>query len=288
MADITQHQDNTHLLEALMLLQQPLNEVLPEVFVPKTRKELADVPQEQLEMFFRALRTVAPSEIRLSEEYFACQDAFLQQKLAEANDKNQVATLADVTVTAHPQLSVWRGDITRLEVDAIQNAANAQMLGCFSPGHACIDNAIHSAAGLQLRLACAESMRASGTSAEPTGQARVTAGFNLPAEWVIHTVGPIVAPRPFPSKPQEQQLASSYRETLRAAVEVGASSVALCCVSTGVFGYPKDAGADVAVATTRAFLQELVDEGHPAAGDLKVVFNVFSEDDYERYVARLG
>jgi O-acetyl-ADP-ribose deacetylase (regulator of RNase III) len=172
-----------------------------------------------------------------------------------------------------PQISLWQGDITRLAVDAIVNAANSQMLGCFVPCHGCIDNAIHTAAGVRLRLACAELMDKQGTP-EPTGRAKITQGFNLPARNVLHTVGPIV-PDGHPSQSDQELLASCYRSCLELACEYGLSQVAFCCISTGEFGYPQREAAVVAVNTVRSFLSEDT--------DMKVVFDVFSNADLGIY-----
>lgn len=169
-------------------------------------------------------------------------------------------------------IQLWKGDITRLKVDAIVNAANSQMLGCFVPLHSCIDNAIHSAAGIQLRCACNEMMQAQGHE-EPTGQAKITPGFNLPARYVIHTVGPII-PDGIPTKEQEEQLASCYRSCLRIAEEQELKSIAFCCISTGVFRFPQKLAAEIAVKTVKRY---------PRKHIKTVVFNVFTDTDYDIY-----
>lgn len=164
---------------------------------------------------------------------------------------------------------MWRGDITTLEVDGIVNAANSQMLGCFAPNHGCIDNAIHTFAGIQLRLACAQLMTAQGHE-EPTGRAQITDGYNLPARHVLHTVGPIVGWRVTPR--DQASLASCYRSCLQLAHERGLRSLAFCCISTGEFHYPNDQAARIAVDVVDAYLQETDDP-------LEVVFNVFKPVD---------
>ncbi len=175
-------------------------------------------------------------------------------------------------------MKVWRGDITRLAVDAIVNAANAELLGCFRPGHACIDNAIHSAAGPRLRNDCARIIEIQGHP-EETGDAKITRAYHLPARFVLHTVGPIVAGGRVQSQ-DERALASSYRSCLNLAHQTPSlRTVAFCAISTGVFGYPKDRAADVAVRTVSAWLR-----GRPGAPDL-VVFNVFSDADERAYRA---
>ena len=174
-----------------------------------------------------------------------------------------------------PHQYLWRGDITTLEVDAIVNAANSALLGCFSPNHGCIDNAIHTFAGVQLRLACHAIMQAQGHE-EPTGTAKITPGFNLPARYVLHTVGPIVSGRL--SDTHCDLLASCYESCLKLAAENSLKSVAFCCISTGVFGFPQKEAARIAVDTVTAFQKE-----HP----IDVVFNVFKEADLRLYQALL-
>ena len=168
----------------------------------------------------------------------------------------------------------WQGDITRLKVDAIVNAANSQMLGCFVPMHRCIDNAIHSAAGVQLRFACEEMMHG---AEEPTGSARITPGFNLPARYVLHTVGPIVTTAR-PLHQQEVQLASCYSSCLDLADKKGLASIAFCCISTGEFRFPNDRACEIAVSTVRSWMA-----GHPDSSVKTVIFNTFKDIDHELY-----
>ena len=208
-------------------------------------------------------------------ELLALQDELLQGMIASKG----IATLEDATPSANdPRLLLWRGDITRLAADAIVNAANNQMLGCWVPGHHCIDNAIHTFAGIQLRLACAELMAAQGYE-EPTGQAKVTDAFNLPAKRVIHTVGPIA--NGCPTALHRAQLASCYRSCLDAATAEGLSSIAFCCISTGIFGFPQQEAAHIAVRTVRDWLVS-----HDS--DMTVVFNVFGDTDEHIYRELLG
>ena len=167
----------------------------------------------------------------------------------------------------------YQSDITTLKCDAIVNAANSQMLGCFSPCHGCIDNIIHTMAGVQLRLACHELMQKQGHE-EPTGQAKITPGFNLPARHVLHTVGPIVD-GPL-TREHEQLLASCYRSCLRLAAESGCESIAFCCISTGVFMFPNQRAAEIAVETVRNWLDE-------TGSGMKVVFNVYKDLDLKIY-----
>jgi len=218
--------------------------------------------QERRDLF-RALMNVRPP-MPASEEFLQVQDEELQVQLAEKG----------VVELAGQSLREWQGDITRLKVDAIVNAANSQMLGCFAPLHRCIDNAIHSAAGVQLRLACEEMMH--GTE-EPTGSARITSGFNLPAKYVIHTVGPIVTTSR-PLRQQEVQLASCYSSCLDLADRHGLESIAFCCISTGEFRFPNDRACDIAVSTVRSWMAR-----HPETSVKTVIFNTFKDIDHELY-----
>ena len=175
-----------------------------------------------------------------------------------------------------PPKTVWRGDITTLDADAIVNAANSQMLGCFVPNHRCIDNAIHTYAGIQLRLACKRIMDEQGHE-EPTGAAKLTPGFNLPAVHVLQTVGPIV-PTGIPSAHDRELLASCYRSCLELGAAHDLRSVAFCCISTGEFRYPNREAAQVAINTVRAFKSE-----QPNHSQMKVIFNVFKPVDEQIY-----
>lgn len=204
------------------------------------------------QLLLRALMNVWEPQ-PLSPEFLEAQDAELQ---AQLNDKRIVENVGNL----------WQGDITRLKVDAIVNAANSQGLGCWHPLHSCIDNAIHSAAGLQLRQACNDILRGRLIN---TGDAIITHGYNLPAKWVIHTVGPIIR-HSVPTLEEERQLAQCYRSCLRLAEERGCRSIAFCCISTGEFHFPNRPAAEIAVETCRDTR-------------LKVVFNVFKDTDYDIY-----
>ena len=234
--------------------------------VPDTLQERRDL--------FRALMNVRPP-ISATEEFLRLQDEQLQAQLAEKG----LVTLADLddswrSFGGRAPAKVWQGDITRLKVDAIVNAANSQMLGCFVPLHRCIDNAIHSAAGVQLRLACEEMMH--GTE-EPTGSARITPGFNLPARYVLHTVGPIVTTAR-PLHQQEVQLASCYSSCLDLADKKGLASIAFCCISTGEFRFPNDRACGIAVSTVRSWMAS-----HPDSSVKTIIFNTFKDIDHELY-----
>lgn len=239
-------------------LDQLLVILAPEMELPATRAEK--------EWLFRALRNIwEPRE--LPDAYWALQDQYLRENLVEKG----VIKLSDLQEVEN-QIYLWQGDITTLEVDAIVNAANSQMLGCFIPHHACIDNAIHSQAGLQLRLACQHLMVEQGHP-EPTGQAKLTKGYNLPASYVIHTVGPIIEGQV--SQADQDLLVSSYQSCLELAVEKGLKSLAFCCISTGEFRFPNQLAAELALETVREFLKN-----HP---QIKLVFNVFKDQDLAIY-----
>ena len=217
-------------------------------------------PQRQL---LRALMNVRPP-MPLNENFLKLQDEILTAEKLERG----VVTLADIPNCAE-NIKLWQGDITRLEVDAIVNAANSALLGCFVPLHNCIDNAIHSAAGLQLRDACNKISNGN----EPTGAAKITPAFNLPCKFVIHTVGPIIYGEK-PTAAEENLLASCYESCLELAVEKNLRSIAFCCISTGEFHFPNKRAAEIAVATVKKFL---------AQNNLCVVFNVFKDIDAEIY-----
>ena len=178
--------------------------------------------------------------------------------------------------TGKPQFIIWQDDITRLKVDAIVNAANAQMLGCFHPLHKCIDNAIHSAAGVQLREECHRLMLQQGHP-EPSGTAKITKAYNLPCKYVIHTVGPII-PNGIPTAFQQEQLASCYRSIMQLANENRLESIAFCCISTGEFRFPNQLAAGIAVQTVKNYLT-----AHPDCSVKQVVFNVFKDEDKRIY-----
>ena len=208
---------------------------------------------------------------RIDGDFLTVQDEYLR----EETRKKGVTDLADLTQVA-PGLYLWQGDITTLACDAIVNAANSGMTGCYQPCHNCIDNCIHTWAGVQLRNACAELMERQGYE-EPTGQAKLTPAYNLPCKYVIHTVGPIVQGRL--TKQQEELLASCYRACLELAEENGLKSIAFCCISTGVFGFPQGRAAEIAVQTVRKY------QTH---SKIKVIFNVFKDEDDTIYRALLG
>ena len=212
---------------------------------------------------------------KMADAVLTVQDEYLQERIRE----NGIVELADIPII-RDRMSIWQGDITRLAVDAIVNAANSQMLGCFVPMHTCIDNCIHTFAGVQLRAECARQMeqlksRYGRDYEQPTALPMLTDAYNLPARKVIHIVGPIVQGRLTTSL--ENDLAACYRNTLDMCLENGLKSVAFCCISTGVFHFPNKRAAEIAVQTVTGWLSE-----HPG-GMERVIFNVFKDEDKTYY-----
>ena len=209
----------------------------------------------------------------IAQDFLSMQDAELQLQ-AEEKGVVTIESIAETNAeasTINAQLFIWQGDITRLQVDAIVNAANAQGLGCWVPLHNCIDNCIHSAAGIQLRKACNDLLQGKLLG---TGEAMMTKGYNLPAKHVIHTVGPIIPQGSLPTEEQEEQLAQCYRSCLDLAEQANLESIAFCCISTGVFNFPNQRAAKIAIETVR---------NYPRHSVKTVVFNVFLEKDKEIY-----
>lgn len=248
---------------------------------------LAEMPQyrEQAEAFpvdafsqrrlLRSLMNVRPP-MPLAPEFLEVQDALLS---TEREEKGVVDGDALPPTAGDPRLILWQGDITRLRADAIVDADNSALLGCFAPCHGCIDNAIHSAAGLQLRDACAEIMRAQGHP-EPAGRAKLTCAYNLPARYVLHTVGPIVSR--WVTWKDRRELAACYRSCLALAAEHDLRSVVFCCISTGEFHFPNQEAAEIAVRTVREFLEQQTTSVE------RVIFNVFKDLDAAIYRRLLG
>lgn len=216
---------------------------------------------------------------KLDEAVLAIQDDYLRERIRE----NGIVTLAEIPVI-RDRMSLWQGDITRLAVDAIVNAANAQMLGCFVPMHTCIDNCIHTYAGVQLRAECSRQMnrmriRYGSDYEQPTAVPMLTDGYNLPARKVIHVVGPVVEGQL--TSVREKELSDCYTNTLNVCAENGLRSVAFCCISTGVFHFPNRRAAEIAVGTVREWLA--AHEGNME----RVIFNVFKDEDRDYYAALL-
>lgn len=260
--------ERTELVERLIAL---LLGVMPEY-----RQEAAGVADEPdaRRYLLRCLMNVWDPRRKLPEAYFALEQQLLS---VETREKEPVDVFA--LPEKEPGIALFQGDITRLSADAIVNAANSQMLGCFVPGHSCIDNAIHSAAGLRLRAACYELMKAQGHE-EATGQAKITPGFALPARYVMHTVGPIVRDR-VTEKHHRQQLRSCYRSCLELARKHQLRSIAFCCISTGVFHFPRREAAEIAVNEVQEYQKKHGDAP-------RVIFNVFQDEDRDIYEDILG
>lgn len=244
--------------------------------MPMYRSDAAQFPKDKgnQRRLLRSLMNLR-SPMPLKAEFLQVQDELLS---SEREEKGVVHVEELPGVPSNPRLSIWQGDITRLDADAIVNAANAQMLGCFCPCHGCIDNAIHSAAGAQLREECSYIMQAQGHE-EPTGRAKLTHAYNLPAKYVLHTVGPIIYGRL--TNRDRALLASCYRSCLELAAEHGLESVAFCCISTGEFHFPNQDAAEIAVKTVTDFLNQ-------QTSIKKVIFNVFKDLDAEIYRELLG
>lgn len=225
--------------------------------------------QKKLLRSLMNIRMAAP----ISETFLQTQDEYLQETIKEKG----ITDIKDLK-PAEEGIYLWQGDITTLKCDAIVNAANSGMTGCYQPCHNCIDNCIHTYAGIQLRNACADIMEKQGHE-EPTGQAKITPAFNLPCRYVLHTVGPIVQGKL--TKEHEELLASCYRSCLELADENEVKSVAFCCISTGVFMFPNERAAEIAVQTVRDYRRE-------KNSGIEVIFNVWKDEDYEIYRELLG
>lgn len=249
-------QDRREFLIRKLLSERP---EYREITIPKNNAEQA--------YLLRSLMNVR-SPMPVSEEFLTVQDAYLQEESARKGitDFKDLSPISD-------GIYLWQGDITTLRCDAIVNAANSGMTGCYIPNHRCIDNCIHTFAGVQLRLACADTMRAQGHE-EATGTAKLTPAYNLPCKYVLHTVGPIIQGRV--TRRDKQLLASCYRSCLELAERNGIKSIAFCCISTGEFHFPNDQAAEIAIETVRHYLQQ-------THSNTEVIFNVFKDTDYQIY-----
>ncbi len=248
--------------------------LLEKLLVESAQYKDTKIPSDGEEQWrlLRSLMNIRPAA-PVDDDFLRVQDEYLSGLIAEAG-----ITDAEMLPPAQsdPRLVIWRGDITTLKIDAIVNAANSRMEGCWQPCHACIDNCIHTFAGLQLRLRCHELMVRQGRE-EPTGQAKLTPGYNLPAKFVLHTVGPIIDQEL--TQKDRELLASCYRSCLELASENGCAGIAFCCISTGVFRFPQEEAAQIAVQTVKEYLNR-------DSSIKRVVFNVFSTAD-ERIYNRL-
>lgn len=242
-------------LNRLLLREMPEYRRLAEQF-PHTAADQRRLLRSLMNL--RPPRSLEPGFVRLQDELLS----------AEREEKGVVDVMS-LPTAGDPRIALWQGDITRLRADAIVNAANSALLGCFHPCHGCIDNAIHSAAGLQLREACSRIMEAQGRP-EPTGRAKLTGGYNLPARYVLHTVGPVI--RGPVTDCDREQLAACYRSCMALAAERGLKSIVFCCISTGEFRFPNREAAEIAARTVTECLEAETSVS-------RVVFNVFKDAD---------
>lgn len=245
----------------LFLIQSLLNER------PSCQKQIIPADSERQKILLRGLMNVR-RPVRIGADFLQVQDAYLQDETAAKG----ITDIADLT-PIQPGLYLWQGDITTLRCDAIVNAANSGMTGCYIPNHRCIDNAIHTFAGMQLRLICDNLMEQQGYP-EPAGGAKITPAFNLPSRYVLHTVGPVISGKV--KKHERELLASCYRSCLGLAAENKLESVAFCCISTGEFHFPNELAAEIAVQSVKKFFRL-------QTGVKKVIFNVFKDLDKNIY-----
>ena len=253
-----------------------------------------DIPTQDAERkrLLRSLLNIRPPKTA-SQKFLEVQDAYLQEECT----KKGVISLSDLS-QVQPGIYLWQGDITRLSVDAIVNAANSALLGCFIPCHGCIDNAIHSAAGVELRLECSRIMEKDQSgqmegeknifstcstknqkTEEPAGKAKITKAYNLPCRYVLHTVGPIIYGKV--TKQDCELLSACYRSCLELAASYQLKSIAFCCISTGEFHFPNEKAAEIAIQTVQSY--QKMNPNSP-----EVVFNVFKDIDYKIYKHLLG
>lgn len=252
---MTQTERRKYLIAALLKEQ-------PQYF----KIEIPSSEQEQ-KILLRSLFNIR-MPLPVTDEFLMIQNAYLQEEVRQKG----ITRFEDLQ-SLQLGIYLWQGDITTLKCDGIVNAANSQMLGCFCPNHGCIDNAIHTFAGVQLRFACAQLMRKQGYE-EETGKAKITPAYNLPCRYVLHTVGPIV--RGHLTQQDCELLASCYRSCLELAEQNGLKSIAFCCISTGEFHFPNDKAAKIAIQAVKEYKQRTQSE-------IEVIFNVFKELDYNIY-----
>ena len=239
---------------------------------PSCQKQIIPTDVERQKILLRGLMNVRNPH-PISPEFLEIQDTYLWEETAQKG----ITDIRDLP-PLQPGLYLWQGDITTLKCDAIVNAANSGLTGCYIPNHRCIDNAIHTYAGVELRLACEAIIRAQGHP-EPTGRAKITPAFNLPCKYVLHTVGPIIGSQV--ADRDQALLASCYRSCLELAAMYDLESVAFCCISTGEFHFPNDLAAEIAVGTVKEFLKQ-------QTSVKKVIFNVFKDLDRQIYRRLLG
>ena len=228
--------------------------------------EIPASAQEQ-KILLRSLFNIR-NPLSVTDEFLRIQNTYLQEEVRQKG----ITNIVDLRPLQN-ELYLWQGDITTLAADGIVNAANDTLLGCFCPNHGCIDNAIHTFAGVQLRLECNKIMQKQGHR-EETGTVKITPAFNLPAKYILHTVGPVI--HHTLTEKDSALLASCYLSCLQKAEEYKLSSLAFCCISTGEFHFPNEKAAEIAVKTVREFKKA-------TGSKMKVIFNVFKELDYKIY-----
>ncbi len=257
----------THEEQRVYLIQELLaEERYKNISIPVDEKEQKDL--------LRSLMNVRMPK-PLSQDFFKIQDKYLQ---TERDMRGIIESEELPSIPGDPRMVLWQGDITTLKVDAIVNAANSALLGCFRPLHTCIDNIVHSRSGIQLRLFCYDMMSKQGHE-EPTGQAKITPAFNLPSKYILHTVGPVIGGAV--RKQDCEALASCYRSCLELAVKNNCQSIAFCCISTGEFHFPNKKAAEIAIQTVTSFLNTRKE-------NIRVIFNVFKDIDLHIYQNFLG
>ena len=233
--------------------------------------------------YLRGLFNMRSPEVA-GARFIEVQDAYLQRRLIDRGGPIDATEFppfkGDAATGIDKQISLWQGDETLLKIGAIVNTARRDLLGCYLPGHHCIDNAIHTYAGVQLRHACNEIMIAQGHP-EPMGSAKLTLAYNLPADYVIHTVAPILDNQDDPTKRQIQMLGDCYRSCLNLCAENNIDSISFCCVGTGVYGFPRERAAEIAVNAVRGWLEE-------TGSNIHVVFDMFRDDDVQTYTKLLS
>ncbi|MGN0528019.1 MAG: protein-ADP-ribose hydrolase [Eubacterium sp.] len=236
-----------------------------------SRIEIPDSVNERFNLYRSLVNVRMPEPI--SEEYLNVENEYLQEEISQKG-----ITHINELMPCDDDIYLWQGDITTIDADAIVNAANSQLLGCFCPCHACIDNCIHTFAGVRLRLKCNEIIQRQGYN-EPTGKAKITPAFNLPSKHVIHTVGPII--NSAVTQKDKSLLKSCYTECLKLADEYKLKSIAFCCISTGEFHFPNDMAAEIAIRAVKEYRQK-------NNSKIKVIFNVFKDYDCKIYRELLG
>lgn len=257
----------THEEQRVYLIQELLaEERYKNISIPVDEKEQKDL--------LRSLMNVRMPK-PLSQDFFKIQDKYLQ---TERDMRGIIESEELPSIPGDPRMVLWQGDITTLKVDAIVNAVNSALLGCFRPLHTCIDNIVHSRSGIQLRLFCYDMMSKQGHE-EPAGQAKITPAFNLPSKYILHTVGPVIGGAV--RKQDCEALASCYRSCLELAVKNNCQSIAFCCISTGEFHFPNEKAAEIAIQTVTSFLNTRKE-------NIRVIFNVFKDIDLHIYQNFLG